>query len=266
MLSPGCLEYLTSQAVIKDYSQANPYQFLVIDEFFQPDIARAIAAEFPSYESAFLDSYSNAIEEKKTVNHWNKFGKQTYAAFSYLCSDIFVHLLSQIASDAFELRADVGLHGGGLHMHGNGGKLNVHLDYSIHPKLELQRKLNLLIYMTPGWKAEWGGYLGLYGNNSAEEPGELCKSIEPVFNRAVLFDTTQNSWHGLPSPLMCPEGLTRNSLAVYYLQQPNALANPPRLRAMFTPAPWQQGDAEVLSLIEKRSGFDSSLDVYRTRS
>lgn len=266
MLSPGCLEYLTSKVAHKDYIEASPYPFLVIDEFFQPDIASAIAAEFPSYEAAFLDGYSNAIEEKKLVNHWNKFGAQTYAAFSYLCSDIFVQLISRIASDAFELSADVGLHGGGLHMHGSGGKLNVHLDYSVHPKLELQRKLNLLIYMTPGWEAEWGGSLGLYGNKSADEPGELCKSIEPVFNRAVLFDVTQNSWHGLPSPIMCPEGRTRNSLAVYYLQQPDSLAHPSRVKAKFAPAPWQQGDAEVLSLIEKRSGFDSSLDVYRTRS
>jgi len=64
MLSPGCLEYLTSKVAHKDYIEASPYPFLVIDEFFQPDIASAIAAEFPSYEAAFLDGYSNAIEEK----------------------------------------------------------------------------------------------------------------------------------------------------------------------------------------------------------
>ena len=29
-------------------------------------------------------------------------------------------------------------------MHGTGGNLNVHKDYSVHPKLGLRRKLNLI--------------------------------------------------------------------------------------------------------------------------
>lgn len=264
MLSVTCLEYLASQAASMDYNEAAPYPYLVIDEFFQPDIASAIAEEFPSYEAAFLDGYSNAIEEKKLVNHWNKFGAQTYSAFSYLCSSAFVELVSRIASDALGLQADIGLHGGGLHMHGRGGKLNVHLDYSVHPKLNLQRKLNLLIYLTPGWQSEWGGSLGLYDNKSADAPGELQKTIEPMFNRAVLFDVTRNSWHGLPLPIECPDGMSRNSLAVYYLQEPDSSVNASRLKAKFAPAPWQQGDAEVLRLIDRRSGLATSRDVYET--
>jgi len=266
MLSLSCLEYLSSPVASKIYSEASPYPFLVIDGFFQPDIATAIAAEFPSYDAGFLDGYSNSIEEKKLVNHWNKFGSHTYAALSYLCGSVFVELISRVASDALGLQADVGLHGGGLHMHRRGGKLNVHLDYSLHPKLKLQRKLNLLVYLTPGWQPQWGGSLGLYGNKSADVPGELQKTIQPMFNRAVLFDVTRNSWHGLPLPIECPEGKTRNSLAVYYLQEPDYSVDPLRLKASFAPAPWQQGDAEVLSLIKRRSGLDTSRDVYDTQS
>ena len=47
---------------------------------------------------------------------------------------------------------------------------------------------------------------------------ELVKEIAPVFNRAVIFDTTQNSWHGLSRPLIQPNGVYRKSLAVYYLE------------------------------------------------
>ena len=147
-------------------------------------------------------------------------------------------------------------------MHGPGGKLNVHMDYSIHPKLMLQRKLNLLIYMTPQWNTGWGGSLGLYGNDDETVPGKLIQDISPIFNRAVLFDVTKNSWHGLPSPIKCPEGITRNSLAVYYLQEPDGSANPSRVKARFAPAPWQTEDKNVLELIEKRSGIVSSRNVY----
>ena len=73
-------------------------------------------------------------------------------------------------------------------MHKNGGKLNVHLDYSIHPKLKLQRKINILVYMTPEWNQSWGGYLDLYDNSSKKKPGELVEAVAPLFNRAVIFD------------------------------------------------------------------------------
>jgi hypothetical protein len=46
------------------------------------------------------------------------------------------------------LYPDPGLHGGGWHMHGAGGNLNPHLDYSIHPKSGLMRKLNIIIYLS----------------------------------------------------------------------------------------------------------------------
>ena len=73
---------------------------------------------------------------------------------------------------------------------------------------------------------EWGGSLGLYGNKNPNEPGELIKDIAPNFNRAIIFDVTKNSWHGLPTAITCPLGKTRNSLAVYYLQEPDSTANP----------------------------------------
>ena len=147
-------------------------------------------------------------------------------------------------------------------MHKKGGKLNVHMDYSLHPKLELQRKLNILIYMTKNWDEKWGGSLGLYDNKSEKEPGQLIKKIIPIFNRAVIFDVTKNSWHGLPEKISCPKNITRNSLAVYYLQNPDNSANPRRVKARFAPSPWQEGDKEVLELIEKRSGLESSKSVY----
>ena len=83
-----------------------------------------------------------------------------YSTFCYLNSTPFILKLKKITGIK-KLYPDVGLHGGGLHIHGNGDKLNIHLDYSIHPKLKLQRKLNLIIYLGEGWDASWGGELHL---------------------------------------------------------------------------------------------------------
>ena len=65
--------------------------------------------------------------------------------------------------------------------------LNPHLDYSLHPKLYLQRKLNIIIYISKLWKENWGGGLGLENDNN--QPGKLEKTIIPKFNRAIIFDT-----------------------------------------------------------------------------
>lgn len=261
-LSSTTVDYLESFKASSDYLLAKPFNHVIIDNFFENTFAHLLSEEFPKYDSSSLDEYNNLIEDKKLTNQWNSFGPCVYRAITFLCNDSFVYFLKKLDPELTELYADIGLHGGGIHMHKTSGKLNVHLDYSIHPKLLIQRKLNILIYLTKNWEESWGGSLGLYESSSDRKPGNLIKDIQPLFNRAVIFDTTQNSWHGLPTPLKCPENITRNSLALYYLQKPDKTANSSRLKAKFAPAPWQEGDDEVLDLIDKRSSMRTSRDAY----
>lgn len=128
-----------------------------------------------------------------------------------------------------------------------------------------ERRVNLIVYMQPGWKEEWGGSLGLWATDTdGRTPGELIQQIPCLFNRAVIFDTSQNSWHGLPEPVKSPEGICRNSMATYYLCQPRAEASE-RGRALFAPHGEQARDESVLELIRKRSGVDTSASVYRSK-
>ena len=87
-------------------------------------------------------------------------------------------------------------------------------------------------------------------------------SHQPEFNRAVVFDVTMNSWHGLPMPINCPDGVSRNSLAIYYLQPPDKTAQPTRKKALFAPSPWQKDDKSVLDLIKRRSQVGSASSTY----
>jgi Rps23 Pro-64 3,4-dihydroxylase Tpa1-like proline 4-hydroxylase len=214
---------------------------IIYDNFLSN--AEKVAAEFPAFNSDAWFEYNNPIEVKKTCNNWHHFGPETYKTFQYLLSREFTEGLE----DAFgvSLIPDLGLHGGGLHTHARGGKLNVHLDYDIHPKLELQRYVNLIIYLTPGWKPEWGGGLGMW-----EDPKTHTETVFCKFNRAVLFET-KGQWHGLPDPLKCPEGVTRNSIAVYYLTEPEGATD--RKRALFVPSADQIGNPEIQSFCEARS-------------
>ncbi|PJG45164.1 proline hydroxylase (plasmid) [Sphingobium sp. LB126] len=248
---------------LQRYGSEGPIDHTVIDNFFTAEIAEKLEQEFPSFDSHVWHKYENALELKKTCNNWNAFPALTYSVFSYLNSRDFLSQLEGVIKVDGGLYSDNGLNGGGWHIHCQGGKLNTHLDYSIHPKLMLQRKLNIIIYLNSSWRDDWGGALGIWGNESSEYPGELKKEIAPCFNRAVLFDTTQNSWHGLPKPLTCPEDQFRKSLAAYFLCKPPVQVDQ-RGKALFAPTEDQRDQDEVLELIKRRASVDTAVEVYRS--
>ncbi len=245
---------------INNYGMNTPFDHVVIDNFFIKDVAKKLEVEFPDFNDNSLHAYDSAIEKKKSLNNWNSFPSLTYKTFYLLNSEIFIDFLSAHVCQKNKLYSDPGLNGGGWHMHKTNGKLNVHLDYSIHEKLNLQRKLNLIIYLNSNWKASWGGNLGLWKGNQ-DQPQELTTSIQPKFNRAVIFDTTQNSWHGLPDPIKFPEGEFRKSLAVYYLCTPPGDTDP-RNKALYHPTKEQEKDLKILELIKRRSNLNTAAASY----
>lgn len=252
---------ISFEELAPSFRSASPFSHVVIDNFLTEETATAVAGEFPDFNGPAWNEYNNAIEVKKSCNHWDRFPPATYRLFSHLNSPEFVSDMTKLSGDP--LYPDVGLHGGGWHTHGAGGKLNMHLDYSIHPKTGLERRLNLIIYIQPSWKTEWGGSLGFWAHDAeTNAPGPLVKEVPCLFNRAVIFDTSQNSWHGLPDPVSCPSDKPRNSLAIYYMCEPRKAAAD-RGRALFAPHKDQANDPDVLELIKLRSQVQTSGNVYR---
>ena len=255
---------LNIETLSQEFLNAKPFHHVVIDNFWKPEIADRIVEDYQKImaEEKNFYVYDNPIEKKMVFNHWDKFPKTTYQAFSYLNSNEFVKSLESFTK-IDNIHTDIGLHGGGCHIHPTGGKLNVHLDYSIHPKLSLERRLNIIIYMTPNWQKDWGGDLQLWSHNDeTNEPKECVKTVNIKFNRAVIFDTTQNSWHGLPIELNTPKGICRQSMAVYYLTDPRT-ESCLRQRALFAPHENQKDNPEVLDLIKKRADAKNYSSVYR---
>lgn len=247
--------------MIGRYGCDPPFDHCIIDNFFDEEFANSIEKEFPDYDDSDWFIYNNELEIKKTQNNWRKFPANTYQAFSYLMSPEIISRLSKLIGE--ELFVDHGLHGGGWHIHANGGNLNPHLDYSIHPKLGLERVLNLIVYISSGINNENGGHLGLWSHDEKNrKPGLLTKEIAPKFNRAVIFNTTQNSWHGMSNFLNLDPGLYRKSIAVYYLRRPIPGADT-RSRALFAPREDQIGNMDVLETIRLRSDVLTSNLVYR---
>ena len=229
-----------------------PFDHWVIDDFLDIDLANTLSNDFIEYNDRNWFCYDNPLEHKKTLNNWYCFPPTTYQFFTILNSPDFIDYITEI-TNIKHLYPDIGLHGAGWHIHEKGGKLNIHLDYNIHPKLELQRKLNIIIYLTENWDISWGGNLEFWSHDKKNnKPKEKIKTIDNIFNRAVIFDTTQNSWHGFPQPLTCPKNVYRKSIAMYYLCEPKKNSEQ-RKRALYAPSEQQINDPDILKFIKQRS-------------
>ena len=111
----------------------------------------------------------------------------------------------------------------------------MHLDYSIHPISGMERRVNLIIYLNSDWQQEWGGELQLW-EGDAQNPTRPVQRVLPRFNTAVLFRTSDISWHGMPDELQCPIERGRKSLAIYFVSPPT-IPSAGRPKASFRPRP-----------------------------
>jgi 2OG-Fe(II) oxygenase superfamily len=193
------------------YRSASPFPHAVLDDFLPQGMAEACAEEFPGPEAGW-DVYTDQGNTRKLATAdealMGPLTRQLVAAFNGGAMIAFLEELTGIDG----LVPDPHLLGGGLHQLNPGGFLKVHADFNRHPKLDLDRRINLLLYLNPGWREEWGGGLELWD----ERMGACERYVNPIANRVVVFNTTSTSFHGNPRPVACPEGTARRSLAFYY--------------------------------------------------
>ena len=236
-------------ALQASFSKATPYPHVVIEDFFAYDIAHEIESTFPT-DSLEWHVYDNPIEGKLAYDRVDTLDQPVIAmAWKALQSSENVELIRRITSIP-ELENDPHLHGAGLHYHPRGGRLEMHLDYSIHPITGMERRVNLIIYMNSNWQPEWGGGLQIWEGTPQEPTREAFRMI-PRFNTAVLFRTSDVSWHGVPDEIQCPVGIGRKSLAIYFVSPPRPEAAQ-RFKASFRPRPHVHIEDGYLELCQVR--------------
>jgi Rps23 Pro-64 3,4-dihydroxylase Tpa1-like proline 4-hydroxylase len=193
------------------YAQAQPFSHIIIDDFLPEFLLNNILNEFPKVNSIDWQKFERTAEKKLASKHELQMGDTTRLLLYQLNSSVFINFLESLTG-IDGIIPDPHFEGGGLHQIERGGYLKMHVDFNQHAKLRLDRRLNLLVYLNKDWKEEYGGHLELWDKDMTR-----CeKKILPIFNRCVIFNTTDFSYHGHPEPLNCPEGQTRKSLALYY--------------------------------------------------
>ncbi len=227
-----------------EYKKAKPFEHIIINDFFSLDYINKIYENYPKIDNNWY-YYNNPIEHKYLLNKFD-YNNEIKEMYEKLNSNEFINLLKQI-TDINDLEKDEYLHGAGLHAYPNNGKLDIHLDYNIHPITGKERRINLIIYMNKDWKEEYGGNLELYDEERKENKIKLC----PKFNTAIIFRTSDISYHGLPKPIRCPEGEYRKSIAIYYVSLPRENLKK-RFKAEFFPQIEQPVNEKLKKLYEIR--------------
>lgn len=193
------------------YRNAEPYPHLVLDNFFDPVLIDLILDEFPKPNQIKWQQFDNEREIKLASASEASFGPVTRLLLYHLNSITFLEFLSEVTGIP-NLIPDPSFNGGGLHQIMPGGKLGIHADFNKHGDYQLDRRLNLLLYLNKDWQDEWGGHLELWDRDMTS----CQKKVAPVINRVMIFGTTDYTYHGHPDPLRCPQDRTRKSLALYY--------------------------------------------------
>ncbi len=203
---------LDADALTAAYRAADPFPHLVLDNFLVTDFASEVAATYPTYDEARRDGkvFFGVNESRKAqVSDSTLFPKPVAQLAEALSAPAWREFLSQVTGIP-ELTGDPSWQGGGMHVMATGAHLDVHVDYNLTEE-GLHRRLNVLLFLNPGWQPEWGGRLELWD----AAVGERRAAIEPVLNRCAIFATSATSYHGVER-VTCPPDRRRASFAGYY--------------------------------------------------
>jgi 2OG-Fe(II) oxygenase superfamily len=213
MIDPAVLQ---NAATIRErFQQARPFRHVALDNFLEPSVAESMLADFPPFDERKAMNEHGQVGRKavfESVKGLSPFYREFY---DYINSKRFLAAMSELTGIP-DLIADETLFGGGTHENLDGQGLDAHVDFNIDERHMLHRRINLLIYLNKEWDAAWGGSIELHSNPWYPESNQV-QAFLPLFNRALIFETNEYSWHGfkrieLPADR---KHLSRKSFSIY---------------------------------------------------
>ena len=175
------------------FAEASPFPHIVIDDFFATPFADRLIDAFPPFERGNAVGDDGARGGKSTFEPIARLGGAYAELDTLIQSSDWLALLTRITGIA-KLLYDPYYLGGGTHENRSGQGLDPHVDFNFHPSERWHRRLNLIVYLNRAWDASWGGSLELHRDPAGDR--EAPVSIVPAFNRCVIFETSERSWHG----------------------------------------------------------------------
>lgn len=207
LLNPEAVRKTAQWSV--EFAAAQPFRHVVIDSFLHPEFLDRLMAAFPAFDQAGALNEAGEPGGKCVVPKLRAIGG-AYAEFDGLIRSREFRAWAGRVTGIPDLLYDADYSGGGTHENRNGQELDPHVDFNYHPRTGWHRRLNLILFLNAEWRPEWGGSLELEGGET--------RSVLPLANRCVIFETDEHSWHGFRRIRLPADRshLSRRSIAVYY--------------------------------------------------
>ncbi len=199
----------------QEFTGAQPFRHICIDNFLESQFAERLLAEFPSFDRKLSLNEMGAPSLKAVNTKIREISPAYGELYSLISSKPFLDFMSQL-SGIPDLLLDPKMFGGGTHENRHGQELDPHIDFNYAEDHGLHRRLNLIVYLNKDWKTEWGGAIEIHSNPRQPETNQIS-AFDPLFNRAVMFETNEISWHGFPL-IQLPEAereRSRKSISIY---------------------------------------------------
>jgi len=194
------------------YRAAKPFPHIVIDGVFHESALDGVLAEWPARDAVPWITHDDDLERGKHTNgDIGRFGPNAQRVLTEISRPFFLEFLSELTGIG-ALIPDPYFAAAGLFETTEGGYLDIHADFSINARTGLDRRCNVLIYLNHDWTEANGGQLELW----RARPFRRERSIVPVFNRMVIFDTKPSAYHGHPNPVIAPPTGSRKTISAYY--------------------------------------------------
>jgi 2-oxoglutarate-Fe(II)-dependent oxygenase superfamily protein len=197
------------------FKSAHPFKHVVVENFFEPSFAENLLAEFPAFDPKLAMNEMGRLGGKAVNTRIRSIGPAYHQLHDALGTRHFLDVISRV-SGIPDLIMDPTMFGGGTHDNHHGQELDVHVDFNLDESEQLHRRLNVIVYLNKEWKSEWGGALEIHSHPWNPDRNQI-HSIAPLFNRCVIFETNERSWHGFPKIDLPPEKrhLSRKSISIY---------------------------------------------------
>lgn len=234
MIRPEVLQQADEYA--RQFRSAQPFRHLAIGNFLDPALCQRILDDFPRFEDRYALNEMGEVGGKAVRMNVRDVSDTYRELDRYLQSREFLDFVSAVTGIP-DLLYDPDYIGGGTHENRNGQGLDAHVDFNYHPRTKTHRRLNLIVYLNHEWEESWGGALELH-SDPWNPQANRTQRILPLFNRAVIFETNEVSWHGF-SRIDLPAGkqsLSRKSFAIYlYTRQRPAQETAPPHATIYVP-------------------------------
>jgi hypothetical protein len=199
-----------------EYQAAPAFPHIVLDDFIDPALANELSAAFPAPDAIDWVERDNENNRRRYQHDETKVPPLLREMLREMNSRQFVLFLETLTGIE-NLLPDPYFIGGGVHLSGEGDFLKIHADFNWHHKLQAYRRVNALLYLSDEWRPEWKGAIEFWDREMTGPVG----SALPIFNRLVVFSTSEHSNHGQREPTRCPPDVYRKVLNLYYYTSAN---------------------------------------------